>query len=58
LSEGCPGLVYWSEVPISDHMYGTEMFKIPEPIRGIYSRISLSLLKYRFQQILRSYDQQ
>ncbi len=58
LSESCPGLVYWSEVPISDHMYGTEMFKLPEPIRVIYSRISLSLLKYRFQQILRSYDQQ
>jgi hypothetical protein len=58
LSEGCPEIVKWSEVPISDHMYGTEMFKLPQPIRGIYSRISLSFLKYRFQQILRSTDQQ
>ena len=57
LSEACSGMVNWSEVPISDHMYGTEMDKLPEPLRGMYSRISLSLLKYRLNQILRSVDQ-
>ena len=58
LSEACKDMVNWSEVPISDHMYGTEMYKLPEPIRGIYSRISLSFLKYRLAQILGSLDQQ
>ncbi len=58
LSDGCSEMVYWSEVPVSDHMYGTEMYKLPEPIRGIYSRISRSFLKYRVEQILRSIDQQ
>jgi len=57
LSEACPDLVHWSEVPISDHMYGTEMFRLPEPLRGIYTRISLSLLNYRLGQILHSVDQ-
>lgn len=57
LSEACSGMVYWSEVPVSDHMYGTEMYKLPEPLRGMYSRISLSLLKYRLNQIMRSVDQ-
>jgi len=57
LSEACPDLVHWSEVPVSDHMYGTEMFRLPEPLRGIYTRISLSLLKYRLGQILHSVDQ-
>jgi len=56
LSEACPDLVHWSEVPISDHMYGTEMFRLPEPLRGIYARFSLSLLKYRLGQILHSVD--
>ena len=56
LSEECNGLINWVQVPISDHMYGTETFKLPEPIRGIYSKISLSLLKYRLDQVLRSID--
>lgn len=56
LSEACPGLVQWSEVPFSDHMYGTEMFKLPEPLRRMYSSISLSFLKYRLEQILASVD--
>ena len=57
LSEACPGNVHWSEIPISDHMYGTETFNLPEPLRGIYSRLSLSLLKWRMNQILQSIDQ-
>ena len=56
LSEECNGLINWVQVPISDHMYGTETFKLPDPIRGIYSKISLSLLKYRLDQVLRSID--
>jgi alpha/beta superfamily hydrolase len=56
LSEECNGLINWIEVPISDHMYGTETFKLPEPIRGIYSKLSLSLLKYRLDQALRSIE--
>lgn len=57
LSTACSGMVYWSEIPISDHMYGTEMSKLPQPLREIYSKISLSLLKYRLSQIMRSVDQ-
>jgi hypothetical protein len=57
LAEGCPGMVEWSEVPISDHMYGTEMYRLPEPLREIYSRLSLSLLKYRLERIMSSVDQ-
>jgi hypothetical protein len=56
LSEACPGLYNWSEIPLSDHMYGTEMSKLPGPLRGIYSRLSLSLLKYRLDRILNSVD--
>jgi alpha/beta superfamily hydrolase len=56
LSGACPGLYNWSEIPLSDHMYGTEMSKLPEPLRGIYSRLSLSLLKYRLDRILHSVD--
>lgn len=58
LAEKCSDLVSWSEVPLSDHMYGTEMFKLPEPLRGIYSSLSLSLLKFRLGQILSSAEQQ
>jgi hypothetical protein len=55
-SEKCPGQFAWSQVPLSDHMYGTEMEKLPEPLRGIYSRLSLSLLNYRLGQILHSIE--
>jgi alpha/beta superfamily hydrolase len=58
LAEKCGDMIHWSEVPISDHMYGTEMFKLPQPLRGIYSRLSLSLLKFRLGQILGSAMQQ
>ena len=54
LSANCNGKVQWSEIPFSDHMYGTELFRLPDPLRGIYSRISLSLLKYRLDRILRT----
>lgn len=54
LAEECPDLVQWGEVSLSDHMYGTEMVKLPEPLRGIYARLSLSILKYRLGQILHS----
>lgn len=56
LSEKCDGLINWVKVPISDHMYGTETIKLPEPLRGVYSRLSLSLLKYRLDQVLSSLD--
>ena len=58
LADKCGDLVSWSEVPISDHMYGTEMYRLPEPLRGIYSRLSLSLLKFRLGQILSTVEQQ
>lgn len=57
LSETCDGLINWVHIPLSDHMYGTETFKLPEPVRGIYSKLSLSLLMYRLDQVLRSIDQ-
>jgi hypothetical protein len=56
LIDACSGKVSWSEVPFSDHMYGTEMTRIPAPLRDIYSRISMSLLKFRLVQILHSVD--
>jgi len=54
LSSSCPGQIRWSEVPISDHMYGTETTRLPEPLRGIYARLSMSLLKWRLDQILKT----
>jgi hypothetical protein len=56
LAEECNGFINWVQVPISDHMYGTELLKLPEPLRGIYSKLSLSLLKYRLNQVLRSIE--
>lgn len=56
LAEECDGFINWVQVPISDHMYGTELLKLPEPLRGIYSKLSLSLLKYRLDQVLRSIE--
>jgi len=43
--EHCQPDVNRSEIAISDHFYGTEVKKIPEPLMGIYSRYSLSFLK-------------
>lgn len=56
LKERCQPNVKRSEVAISDHMYGTEEMRIPEPLRGIYSRYSLSFLKWRINQILATID--
>lgn len=52
LYERCQSDVNRSEIAISDHMYGTEEMRIPEPLRGVYSRYSLSFLKWRINQIL------
>lgn len=54
LSDICPGMVHWREIPFSDHMYGTEMERLPELLRGIYSRLSQSLLIFNLNQILNS----
>ena len=54
LSDQCPGMVHWREIPFSDHMYGTEMDRLPEPLRGIYSRLSQSYLIFNLNQILYS----
>jgi hypothetical protein len=45
LFDRCQPDVNRSEIAISDHFYGTEVKKIPEPLMGIYSRYSLSFLK-------------
>jgi alpha/beta superfamily hydrolase len=52
LKKHCQSKLNWSEITPADHFYGTEFEKLPEPIRGIYSRISLSLLIYRINGIL------
>ena len=56
LNERCQPNVKRSEIPISDHMFGTEETRVPEPLRGIYSRYSLSLLKWRINQVLSTLD--
>ena len=38
LFERCQPDVDRSEIVKSDHFYGTEVKKIPEPLKGIYSR--------------------
>jgi alpha/beta superfamily hydrolase len=52
LYERCQPNVKRSEIALSDHTYGTEVTRIPELLRGIYSRYSLSFLKWRLNQIL------
>lgn len=56
LSGLCQPNVSRSEIAISDHMFGTEENRVPEPLRGIYSRYSLSFLKWRISQILAKID--
>ena len=51
-SEKCQGMVKWSVIPFSDHMYGTEITNHQKPLQRIYSRMMLSLLKYRIERIL------
>jgi alpha/beta superfamily hydrolase len=52
LHERCESKINWTEIPLSDHFYGTEFTRMPEVLRRIYSRISLSLLMYRMNGIL------
>ncbi|MFC1923234.1 alpha/beta hydrolase [Chloroflexota bacterium] len=52
LHERCQSQINWSEIALSDHTYGTEFARLPEPLKGIYSRFSLSLLLYRLNGIL------
>ena len=52
LHELCQSQINWSEIALSDHTYGTEFTRLPEPLNGIYSRFSLSLLMYRINGIL------
>lgn len=52
LEEKCQSRLKWSEIARSDHTYGTERERFPEPINFLYSRFSLSLLIWRINQIL------
>jgi len=52
LEEQCQSRLKWSEIARSDHTYGTERERFPEPINFLYSRFSLSLLMWRINQIL------
>lgn len=52
LHQLCQSQINWSEIALSDHTFGTEFARLPEPLKGIYSRFSLSLLLYRLNGIL------
>jgi hypothetical protein len=52
LHQLCQSQINWSEIALSDHTFGTEFTRLPEPLKGIYSRFSLSLLLYRLNGIL------
>ena len=50
--EKCTSLVGWRLIPLSDHMYGTEVTRFPKPVRDLYSRISLTLLKWQLLDLI------
>jgi pimeloyl-ACP methyl ester carboxylesterase len=52
--EECADLIGWRFVPYSDHMYGTELAGYPRPVRDLYSRLSLSLLKWQLLGLIGS----
>lgn len=51
-SQRCPGDLGWSVVPLSDHMYGTENQSLPGVLKDFRSRIMISLLMWRLDQVL------
>jgi alpha/beta superfamily hydrolase len=50
--EDCQGTIHWITIPLSDHMYGTEDFNLPRPLRTMSSTLSLSLLTWRLNQLV------
>lgn len=52
LAGRCGNSLSWSVIPLADHMYGTEVTRLPEPIKSLYSRILLAFLKYRLTEVI------
>ncbi|HLE14450.1 MAG TPA: hypothetical protein VI776_06860, partial [Anaerolineales bacterium] len=50
--EKCTSMVGWRILPLGDHMYGTELNRFPKLIRDLYSRISLTLLKWQLLDLI------
>lgn len=48
----CPERLEWVTIPISDHMYGTEISKLIIPFRSVYSNLSISLLVWKLNRRL------
>jgi hypothetical protein len=51
IPEQCETRISWVIIPFSGHMYGTETI-LPEPFRFSYTSMSLSLLKWRLNNLL------
>lgn len=56
MRESCGEDLQWSTVPFADHVYGTELTWVPKPLQTIYSRLMVSLLKWRLTDILNRFD--
>lgn len=48
----CGEDLQWNVIPLSNHMYGTESSRLPKVLSDIASRIYLSMLKYKLNNIV------
>jgi pimeloyl-ACP methyl ester carboxylesterase len=51
----CPTLAGWEIVPFANHTYGTEKTRLPGLLQNLYSKIELSYLMWRLNQIISGY---